>query len=96
MSTYETILYEVDDRVATITFTRPESLNSLTARPLAEFLAATIGRLDRVTVSTFHRLSERLGRRQPSYALSAAQVVAQRNPPPWQAQRVRPQSMLRP
>lgn len=30
-------------------------------RPLAEFLTATIGRLDRVTVSTFHRLSERLG-----------------------------------
>ena len=30
-------------------------------RPLAEHLAATIGRLDRVTVSTFHRLAERLG-----------------------------------
>jgi hypothetical protein len=30
-------------------------------RPLAEFLAASIGRLDGVTVSTFHRLSERLG-----------------------------------
>ncbi len=30
-------------------------------RPLAEHLDATIGRLDRVTVSTFHRLSERLG-----------------------------------
>jgi len=32
-------------------------------RPLAEHLAGTIGRLDRVTVSTFHRLAERLGRR---------------------------------
>jgi len=30
-------------------------------RPLAEFLAATLGRLERVEVSTFHRLSERLG-----------------------------------
>ncbi|MGI8657383.1 MAG: AAA family ATPase [Candidatus Limnocylindria bacterium] len=30
-------------------------------RPLAEHLEATIGRLDRVTVSTFHRLAERLG-----------------------------------
>ncbi|MEO8511788.1 MAG: AAA family ATPase [Chloroflexota bacterium] len=30
-------------------------------RPLAEHLAATVGRLDRLTVSTFHRLSERLG-----------------------------------
>ena len=30
-------------------------------RPLAEFLAATVGRNERVTVSTFHRLSERLG-----------------------------------
>ena len=30
-------------------------------RPLAEYLAATIGRLDRVTVSTFHRLAEKFG-----------------------------------
>ncbi len=30
-------------------------------RPLAEHLAATIGRLDRITVSTFHGLAERLG-----------------------------------
>lgn len=30
-------------------------------RPLAEFLSARIGRNERVTVSTFHRLSERLG-----------------------------------
>lgn len=30
-------------------------------RPLAEFLATTIGRNERVTVSTFHRLAERLG-----------------------------------
>ena len=30
-------------------------------RPLAEFLAQTVGRNERVTVSTFHRLSERLG-----------------------------------
>jgi hypothetical protein len=30
-------------------------------RPLAEYLAATVGRVDGVTVSTFHRLSERLG-----------------------------------
>lgn len=30
-------------------------------RPLAEHLAATIGRLPRVTVSTFHRLAESLG-----------------------------------
>jgi superfamily I DNA/RNA helicase len=30
-------------------------------RPLAEFLAATVGRLERVEVSTFHRLSEQLG-----------------------------------
>jgi hypothetical protein len=30
-------------------------------RPLAEHLAATIGRLDHITVSTFHRLAERLG-----------------------------------
>ncbi len=30
-------------------------------RPLAEHLAATIGRLDRIEVSTFHRLAERLG-----------------------------------
>jgi len=30
-------------------------------RPLAEYLAATVGRLDGVTVSTFHRLAERLG-----------------------------------
>ena len=30
-------------------------------RPLAEFLASTIGRTDGVTVSTFHRLAERLG-----------------------------------
>ena len=30
-------------------------------RPLAEFLASTIGQVDRVTVSTFHRLAERLG-----------------------------------
>jgi hypothetical protein len=30
-------------------------------RPLAEFLGATVGRLDRVTVRTFHRLAEELG-----------------------------------
>ena len=30
-------------------------------RPLAEWLAATVGRHERVTVSTFHRLAERLG-----------------------------------
>jgi hypothetical protein len=30
-------------------------------RPLAEFLAATVGRSDRVTVSTFHRISETFG-----------------------------------
>ena len=30
-------------------------------RPLAEFLAATIGQRERVTVSTFHRLSETFG-----------------------------------
>ena len=30
-------------------------------RPLAEFLAGTIGQKERVTVSTFHRLAERLG-----------------------------------
>lgn len=30
-------------------------------RPLAEFLAAGIGRRERVTVTTFHRLAERLG-----------------------------------
>jgi hypothetical protein len=30
-------------------------------RPLAEFLSATVGRLDRVTVRTFHRLAEELG-----------------------------------
>jgi hypothetical protein len=30
-------------------------------RPLAEFLAATIGRTERITVTTFHRLAERLG-----------------------------------
>jgi len=30
-------------------------------RPLSEFLAATVGRNERVTVSTFHRLAERLG-----------------------------------
>jgi hypothetical protein len=30
-------------------------------RPLAEHLAATVGRLDRLTVSTFHGLAERLG-----------------------------------
>ena len=30
-------------------------------RPLAEFLAQTVGRLDRITVSTFHRLAEQLG-----------------------------------
>ena len=32
-------------------------------RPLAEHLAATIGQLDRITVSTFHRLAERLGQK---------------------------------
>ncbi len=30
-------------------------------RPLAEHLAATVGQLDRITVSTFHGLAERLG-----------------------------------
>ena len=30
-------------------------------RPLAEWLAGTVGRHERVTVSTFHRLAERLG-----------------------------------
>ncbi len=30
-------------------------------RPLAEFLAATIGQKERITVSTFHRLSEKFG-----------------------------------
>ncbi|MGH2379783.1 MAG: AAA family ATPase, partial [Candidatus Limnocylindria bacterium] len=30
-------------------------------RPLSEYLAQTVGRLGRITVSTFHRLSERLG-----------------------------------
>lgn len=30
-------------------------------RPLAEFLSATIGRHERITVTTFHRLAERLG-----------------------------------
>src|SRR5687768_1529000 len=30
-------------------------------RPLAEYLDQTVGRLERITVSTFHRLSERLG-----------------------------------
>jgi superfamily I DNA/RNA helicase len=30
-------------------------------RPLAEWLASTVGRHERVTVSTFHRLAERLG-----------------------------------
>ena len=30
-------------------------------RPLAEFLGSTVGQVDRVTVTTFHRLAERLG-----------------------------------
>ncbi len=38
-----------------------EALLTCFNRPLAEHLAATIGRLDRITVSTFHRLAERLG-----------------------------------
>ena len=38
-----------------------EALLTCFNRPLAEFLDQTVGRLERITVSTFHRLSERLG-----------------------------------
>jgi len=45
-------------------------------RPLAEWLAGTVGRHERVTVSTFHRLAERLGQEagliSPSPAHDAA------------------------
>jgi hypothetical protein len=38
-----------------------EALLTCFNRPLAEFLDQTVGRLERIRVSTFHRLSERLG-----------------------------------
>ena len=37
---YETILYEVDDHVATITLNRPEALNALNSQLLSELAAA--------------------------------------------------------
>src|SRR6476619_220364 len=40
MSGYETIRYEVDDRIATITFDRPEQLNAVSPQMVRELRAA--------------------------------------------------------
>ena len=42
---YETLIVEVDDHVATIRLNRPEALNALNSRLLAE-LSAALGKLD--------------------------------------------------
>jgi len=43
--TYETILYEVTDHVAVITFNRPEKMNAVSVQMIQEFIAA-VDRLD--------------------------------------------------
>ena len=38
--TFETILYDVDDGIATITLNRPDKLNAFTAQMMADMIAA--------------------------------------------------------
>ncbi len=40
MPDFETILYAVDDGIATITLNRPDKLNAFTAKMMAEMIAA--------------------------------------------------------